>query len=310
MDNWPPKESNKGAGDKSDDREFTKNEKLFYSALLYCEMYDTMEAIRKIYGGGISIPESKAKTLQRQQDTGFGVSDIGIRKLGFAEWDRPLPPLPKTSPYIADFPLVGRRMKYVNRPNSGPPRRSKVTFDPMFMAVKAPEVIGDAIKVTADTRRIKGILDLLASEGNCLAMLPNVHLILHLSDTLMNKLVEVQGPDPLKVKKRIEELKIIKMEAKSLFRPHGLPKEVSKIPEMISFSDAIKLREICTQIREQHWAFICQRKLEYREKVWKLMHVERIPCGNLRESFVYSFQVYIPEKSYLPIVHDSSASPC
>jgi len=270
-----------------------------------------MEAIRKIYGGGISIPESKAKTLQRQQDTGFGVSDIGIRKLGFAEWDRPLPPLPKTSPYIADFPLVGRRMKYVNRPNPQNPRRSKVTFDPMFMSIKAPEAFGEATKVIADSRRIKGILALLASEGNCLAMLPNVHFILHLSDTLMNKLVEVNGPiNPIKKEVRNEELKIMKEDAKNLFRPHGLPKEVAQIPEMISFSDAIKLREICTQIREQHWAFICQRKVEFREKVWQLMHVDRIPCGNLRESFVYSFQVYIPEKSYLPIVHDTSASPC
>lgn len=72
-DKWPPREGKKN-GEGS---QYSEREKIFYSALLYCEMYETMEEVQRMYKQGVSIPESRDKALKRQQERGFGVSNIG-----------------------------------------------------------------------------------------------------------------------------------------------------------------------------------------------------------------------------------------
>jgi len=304
-DLWPPADAKKKEKDASG---FSQREKLFYSGLLYCDMYDTMRAVERIYLQGDTVPEPREAFIKRQQASGFGVSELGTRKLGFAEWDRPLPPIPKISPYLSDLPLVGKRRKIL-KPNGDVMmyRRSQTSLHPLFLAVKAPRQPKATIKILEDERRIKSILSLLAAqEGNCLALLPNVQTILHLSDTLLQKLEDVRtqkGPTAPKIYKSNDLIWITK-EAKNLFRPHGLPAQIAKIPPLIAFSDGLKLREICKQVRDQHWSYICLRKNQFREAVWQLMHVDRIPCGNLRESFCYSFQTLLPPKSHFPIIRD------
>lgn len=75
-DDWPNKKDIK-SGD-IDESGFSLREKLFYSGLLYCEMYDTMQHIEKLYKGQ-TVPEPQEKLLKRQQQTGFGTSSIGTR---------------------------------------------------------------------------------------------------------------------------------------------------------------------------------------------------------------------------------------
>lgn len=117
-------------------------------------------------------------------------------ELGFAEWDRPLPPLPKLSPYITDFPVVGMRKKIV-RPTGKmyQYRRSIAEIQPMFLSIIAPRKGKDTIKVMPDGGRVRDILGLLASQGNCLALLPDVVTIFNLSDTLLQKIEDVR-PEP------------------------------------------------------------------------------------------------------------------
>lgn len=79
-------------------------------------------------------------------------------ELHFAEWDRPLPPLPKVSPYITDFPIVGFRKKVI-RP-SGPTlmyRRSVTQMRPIFLTAKAPDPKkkNDTLKVLPNAARVK-----------------------------------------------------------------------------------------------------------------------------------------------------------
>ncbi|ODN00195.1 hypothetical protein Ocin01_06485 [Orchesella cincta] len=306
-DPWPPADAKK---EEKDESGFSQRAKLFYSGLLYCDMYDTMQALEKVYLKGESVPEPRESALKRQQESGFGASDMGTRKLGFAEWDRPLPPLPKVSPYLADLPLVGKRRKIL-KPNGdvGMYRRSQTSLHPIFLAVKAPREAKATIKILEDGQRVKSILSLMASQGgNCLALLPDIGKILHMSDTLLHnqEVVTVQkGPKAPKIYKGNDMIWILK-EGKNLFRPHGLPPQIAKIPPLIAFSDGLKLREICKQVRDQHWSYICLRKNQFRESVWQLMHVERIPCGNLRESFAYSFQTYLPPKSVFPIIREDA----
>ncbi|CAL8100813.1 unnamed protein product [Orchesella dallaii] len=263
-DLWPPADAKK---EQKDESGYSERAKLFYSALLYCDMYDTMKTVERIYLKGESIPEPREAMLKRQQESGFGASNMGTRKLGFAEWDKPLPPLPKVSPYLADLPLVGKRRKIV-KPNGNVMmyRRSQTELHPIFLAVRAPRQAKATIKILEDERRVKSILSLLASqEGNCLALLPNVQTILHLSDTLLQKLEDVRvqnGPKAPKIYKANDMLWIQK-EAKNLFRPHGLPPQIAKIPPLIAFTDGLKLREICKQVRDQHWSYICLRKVAH-----------------------------------------------
>lgn len=77
-------------------------------------------------------------------------------ELGFAEWDKPPPPLPKISPYLADLALVAKRRQII-LPNGELVmyKRSMITMQPLFLAVRAPEKPKDTIKVMEDGRRLK-----------------------------------------------------------------------------------------------------------------------------------------------------------
>jgi len=79
-------------------------------------------------------------------------------ELGFAEWDRPLPPLPKVSPYLSDLPLVGKRRKFL-KPNGNVMmyKRSNTELHSLFLAVQAPRQPKATIKILEDGRRVKVI---------------------------------------------------------------------------------------------------------------------------------------------------------
>lgn len=102
---------------------------------------------------------------------------------------------------------------------------------------------------------------------------------------------------------------MIKRGVKDLLFLHGIPPQIAKMKTRIEFSSAICLRKICEHIRKQHWDFVSEKQIAFRNKAWKLMHVERIPCGRLRENFVYAFDAYLPFKSHLPIVNDITPLP-
>jgi hypothetical protein len=87
---------------------------------------------------------------------------------------------------------------------------------------------------------------------------------------------------------------------------HGLPPQIYKMKQLIDFNCALCLRKICEHIRQNHWEFISERQVEFRNIAWKFMHVERIPCGPLRDNFVYAFNTYLPFKSSLPVVNDQT----
>jgi len=80
-DLWPPADAPKEEKDASG---YSARTKLFYSGLLYCDMYDTMQAVERIYLQGDSIPEPREAVLKREQQSGFGASDMGTRSEHFS----------------------------------------------------------------------------------------------------------------------------------------------------------------------------------------------------------------------------------
>ncbi|XP_035713873.1 uncharacterized protein LOC110845256 isoform X2 [Folsomia candida] len=293
---------------------YSLREKVFFSGLLIFEMYHTIRAVEDLYFQSDNIPVPKEKTILDQARRGFGIESAGTRKLGFAEWDRPLPPLPSASPYKGNLPFVATRWK-ITRPNEEERtrRRTLTTLQPLHLMVNPPPKMKGKIKVTENQGRIKRAIDYLASIGNCLAKLPFAHCIVHLSDTFLQKLEEInvhnlQG-DPIPEVKPNNDLAKLQREVKELLYLYGLPRKIDKMKHLIDYNSAVCLRKICDHIKKQHWEFISEKKVEFRNKAWELMHVERIPCGPLRENFVYTFNTYLPYKSHLPVVSDTTPNP-
>jgi len=177
-----------------------------------------------------------------------------------------------------------------------------------------PSKLNGKIKVTENQERIKRAIEYLASTGNCVAKLPYAHCIVHLSDTFLERLEEtnihaMDGDGKLPPLKPNNDMAMIKREVKELLFLHGIPPQIARMKSNIEFTSAICLRKICEHIRQQHWEFVSERHVVFRNKAWKYMHVERIPCGPLRENFVYAFDAYLPFKCHLPIVNDITPLP-
>jgi len=290
---------------------YSLREKVFFSGLLIFEMYETISQIEDIYYKDF-IPETVAQEAKRNEQHGIGKNDIGFRKKGEAAWDRPLPPISKVSPYLSPMPFVTTRWKIVKPSAHDAGRRRTMTSNrPIHMMIQPPKDIQGKIRVMENKQRIRQAMIYLASKGDVVASLPYSHFLINISDTFLEKMEEYNHLKP-KEKEKIyynNDLAWIVRHAKDLYRPHGLPSQVAKMPHMILFTDAIRLRTICQHIREQHWHFVCQKQAIFREEVWKRLHVDRIPYGRLRDSFVYSFTTYLPLKAHLPIVHNLSSLP-
>lgn len=136
-------------------------------------------AVEDLYFQSDNIPVPKEKTILDQARRGFGIESAGTRskswlnnliatyvpnnfdidvyiELGFAEWDRPLPPLPSASPYKGNLPFVATRWK-ITRPNEEERtrRRTLTTLQPLHLMVNPPPKMKGKIKVTENQGRIK-----------------------------------------------------------------------------------------------------------------------------------------------------------
>lgn len=66
------------SGDDSGEK-YTARQQLLYSALLYCEMYDTMKSMETQFSSPVIVPEPLEQTIKREQALGLGASQLGTK---------------------------------------------------------------------------------------------------------------------------------------------------------------------------------------------------------------------------------------
>jgi hypothetical protein len=297
-------------GNKVDATGYSTREKVFFSGLLIFEMFETLKQVESLYNLS-KIPEPAEKEMKRNRKRGFGVENIGSKKFKEAAWDKPLPPLPRVSPYLSDVPFVTSRW---NTTQPADPslrlRRTTSRLQPLHLCICPPRKQNQLICITENQARVRQALEYLAAKGDCVALLPDVHFVIHLSDTAVDKLEVVTTRQPkdgeiLDEYKRYhsEDERAIMQNVRKLYRPYRLPCQITQLSNLISFTDGLQLREICTHLQKQHWNCLSQLKLDFREFAWSRMRVNQIPLGQLRDSFIYAFVTYLPFVSHLPITH-------
>ncbi|CAG7715975.1 unnamed protein product [Allacma fusca] len=295
---------------KVDATGYSTREKVFFSGLLIFEMFDTLKQVETLYNLP-KIPESAEKEMKRNRKRGFGIENIGSKKFKEVAWDKPLPPVPKISPYLSSVPFVTTRWN-VTQPADPNLRLRRTTsrLQPLHLCICPPRKQNQLICITENQTRVRRALEYLAAKGDCVALLPDVHFVIHLSDTAVDKLEVIttrqpQGGETLDGYKRYhsEDERAIMQNVRKLYRPYRLPCQITQLSNLISYADGLQLREICNHLQKQHWNCLSQLKLDFREFVWSRMHVNQIPLGSLRDSFIYAFVTYLPFVSHLPVVH-------